>query len=86
MLRRPDPGTAKCILEQPASTQELPSSSRADGRVPWSGGIEGVVVNSVTMLSWSLGATSSAGAPLTSLGRVASSLVWVSLAIEPADR
>ena len=57
------------------------------GRVPWSGGNEGVVVN----LSDDAGAgrqlaTSSAVALLTSLGLAASSPVATSLAIEPSDR
>jgi hypothetical protein len=64
--------------------KQLAGSRR--GRVPWSGGIEGVVVNLSDVLELVAVVTSSAAALLTSLGLTASSPVWVSLAIEPSDR
>jgi len=57
------------------------------GHVPWSGGIEGIVVNlSDDARAWSLGSDELGGCPPHLLGLAGSSPVWVSLAIDPSDR
>jgi SAM-dependent methyltransferase len=88
--RLADPARRERLLAAIRRVETEPSLLGASahlGRVPWSGGNEGVVVN----LSDDAGAgrqlaTSSAVALLTSLGLAASSPVATSLAIEPSDR
>jgi hypothetical protein len=63
------------------------ATALAIGRVPRSGGVEGVVVNlSDVQRAGRYGATSSAVALLTSLGWRSSSLIGLSKAIDPSER
>jgi hypothetical protein len=78
-----DPGSALVIAYGATRT----SGGFRSGRVPRSGGVEGVVVNlSDVQRAGRYGATSSAVALLTSLGWRSSSLIGLSKAIDPSER